>query len=233
MLNALKTIGKKELTQQLCTKMSEPSLPTSVVTNYPRPLVLCGPSGSGKSTLLKRLFGEYPQTFGFSVSHTTRQPRQFEVDGEHYHFIEKQAMEEKIANGEFIETATFCGNLYGTSKAAVRDVQKENKVCVLDIEPQGVEQIKKTDLNPLLVFNNPPSIEELERRLRKRQSETEESLKKRLTAAEGEIAYGLKEGNFQKIIHNIDIDVAYAEFKEFVLNELKLQEAAGVKIRWE
>lgn len=198
----------------------------------PRPVVVCGPSGSGKSTLLNRLFEEFPNTFGFSVSHTTRKPRPGEEDGVHYNFVTREEMEKAIANGEFIESATFSGNMYGTSKEAVRKVQSAGKVCILDIEPQGVEQVKKTDLNPILIYNNPPSLEALEQRLRKRNTETEETLKKRLDAAVSEIAYGLTPGNFQKIIHNIDIDVAYQEFRDFIVAELKAQEAAGITITW-
>lgn len=196
----------------------------------PRPLVLCGPSGSGKSTLLKRLFAEFPDKFGFSVSHTTRRPREGEQDGVHYYFVSRPDMEAAIGNDEFIETAEFTGNMYGTSKQAVREIQNQGRVCILDIEQKGVEQIKKTDLNPILIFNNPPTIDELERRLRKRGSETEESLRKRLNAAEVEIAYGLTPGNFHKIINNVDIDVAYEEFRNFVVDELKKQEAQGVHI---
>ncbi|EDW68618.1 guanylate kinase [Drosophila virilis] len=194
----------------------------------PRPLVLCGPSGSGKSTLLKRLFAEFPDKFGFSVSHTTRHPREGEQHGVHYYFVSRSDMERAIANDEFIETAEFTGNMYGTSKQAVRDIQSQGRVCILDIEQKGVEQIKKTDLNPILIFNNPPTIAELERRLLKRNSETAETLQKRLKAAEMEIAYGLTPGNFHKIINNVDIDVAYMEFRDFVVDELKKQQALGV-----
>lgn len=80
----------------------------------PRPLVLCGPSGSGKSTLIKRMFDEFPDTFKFSVSHTTRGPRPGEENGIHYYFTDKETMQEQIKKDEFIETATFGGNLYGT-----------------------------------------------------------------------------------------------------------------------
>lgn len=194
----------------------------------PRPLVLCGPSGSGKSTLLKRLFAEFPDKFGFSVSHTTRRPREGEQDGVHYYFVSRPDMEAAIGNDEFIETAEFTGNMYGTSKQAVREIQNQGRVCILDIEQKGVEQIRRTDLNPILIFNNPPTIDELERRLRSRGSETEESLRKRLNAAEVEISYGLTPGNFHKIINNVDIDVAYEEFRNFVVDELKKQEAQGV-----
>ena len=205
---------------------------STMVKMGPRPVVVCGPSGSGKSTLLNRLFKEFPNTFGFSVSHTTRKPRPGEQDGVHYNFVSREEMEKAIANDEFIESAVFGGNMYGTSKAAVRKVQSAGKVCILDIEPQGVEQVKKTDLNPILIFNNPPSVEALEQRLRKRNTETEETLKKRLEAANSEIAYGLTPGNFHKIIHNIDIDQSYQEFRDFIIDVLKEQEAAGVTINW-
>lgn len=85
-----------------------------MVQKGPRPLVLCGPSGSGKSTLLKRLLKEFPDKFGFSVSHTTRGPRPGEKDGVHYHFTKKDDMIAAVKKGEFIETATFSGNMYGT-----------------------------------------------------------------------------------------------------------------------
>lgn len=85
-----------------------------MVQKGPRPLVLCGPSGSGKSTLLKRLLKEFPDKFGFSVSHTTRGPRPGEKDGLHYHFTNKIDMMAAVERGEFIETAIFSGNMYGT-----------------------------------------------------------------------------------------------------------------------
>lgn len=94
----------------------------------PRPLVLCGPSGSGKSTLLKRILEEFPDSFGFSVSHTTRTPRQGEVDGVHYHFISRADFENGLSKGEFIESATYGGNLYGTSKRSLQKVIEAGKV---------------------------------------------------------------------------------------------------------
>ncbi|XP_041975105.1 guanylate kinase isoform X2 [Aricia agestis] len=187
-----------------------------MVQKGPRPLVLCGPSGSGKSTLLKRLLNEFPDKFGFSVSHTTRNPRPGEKDGVHYHFTNSNDMQAAIENGEFIETATFSGNMYGTSKKAVEEVCRIGKTCILDIEIEGVKQIKRTDLNPLLVFVMPPSIEELERRLRMRNTETEESLKKRLDTARKEIEYGMVPGNFHITIVNDNLDKAYSELRDFI-----------------
>ncbi|XP_064135700.1 guanylate kinase isoform X2 [Loxodonta africana] len=152
----------------------------------PRPVVLSGPSGAGKSTLLKKLLQEYGSVFGFSVSHTTRDPRPGEENGKDYFFVTREVMQRDIAAGDFIEHAEFSGNLYGTSKAAVRAVQAMNRICVLDVDLQGVRNIKKTDLWPLYICVQAPSLEVLEQRLRARNTETEESLAKRLTAAKAD-----------------------------------------------
>lgn len=85
-----------------------------MVKQGPRPLVICGPSGSGKSTLLKKLRAELPETFALCVSHTTRKPRPGETDGIEYHFVSVDEMQAAIERGEFLETATFSGNMYGT-----------------------------------------------------------------------------------------------------------------------
>lgn len=161
-----------------------------MVKQGPRPLVICGPSGSGKSTLLKKLMEEYPDTFGFSVSHTTRKARLGEEHGVHYFYVSREELELRVQANEFLETAEFSGNLYGTSIAAVEQVQAAGKVCVLDIEMEGVKQIKNSHLNGLYVFIEPPSIEELERRLKGRGTETEQSMKLRLDTARQEIVFG-------------------------------------------
>ncbi|GAB1863344.1 guanylate kinase [Camponotus japonicus] len=195
----------------------------NMIQKGPRPLVLCGPSGSGKSTLIKRLFDEFPDTFKFSVSHTTRNPRPGEEDGTHYHFTNKEKMQEQIKNGEFIESATFSGNLYGTSKQAVEEVQRLGKICVLDIDIQGVKQIKCTQLNPLYVFVKPPSVLELERRLKARNTETDESLQRRLAVAKAELEYGEAPGNFDIIIENDNLENAYEILRNFILANFNLQ----------
>jgi guanylate kinase len=130
-------------------------------------------------------------------------------------------MERSISNGEFIEYAFFSENMYGTSKKAVEKVQKLGKICVLDIERQGVMQIKKTDLNPDLICIKPPSMEELKSRLISRGTETEESLRKRLYAAEEEIAFGEIPGNFHKIIVNDETHKAYCELKQYLLSQIE------------
>ncbi|XP_027825110.1 guanylate kinase isoform X7 [Ovis aries] len=161
----------------------------------PRPVVLSGPSGAGKSTLLKKLLQEHGSIFGFSVSHTTRDPRPGEENGKDYYFVTREVMQRDIAAGDFIEHAEFSGNLYGTSKAAVRAVQAMNRICVLDVDLQGVRNIKKTDLRPIYIFVQPPSLDVLEQRLRQRNTETEESLAKRLAAARADMESRNKEGS--------------------------------------
>ncbi|XP_023255778.1 guanylate kinase-like isoform X2 [Seriola lalandi dorsalis] len=191
-----------------------------------RPVVLSGPSGAGKSTLMKRLMKEHEDVFGFSVSHTTRNPRPGEEDGKDYHFTTREAMEEGISKGEFIENAEFSGNMYGTSKAAVEDVLAKNLICILDVDIQGVKRIKETDLNPIYISIQPPSMEILEKRLRDRQTETEESLQKRLEAARIDMELSKEPGVFDIVIINDDLERAYEELKDILNEEIqKVQEA--------
>ncbi|KAI9827032.1 MAG: guanylate kinase [Phylliscum demangeonii] len=157
--------------------------------HLPRPVVISGPSGAGKSTLLKRLFAEHPDTFGFSVSHTTRPPRAGEQDGREYHFVDRPTFGRLIRDHAFLEHAVFSHNQYGTSFQAVRDVAARGRICVLDIEMEGVKQVKRSSLNARFVFVAPPSLEELERRLRARGTEDEASLEARLAQARREMEF--------------------------------------------
>jgi len=192
----------------------------------PRPVVLSGPSGAGKSTLMKRLMKEHEGIFGFSVSHTTRNPRPGEEDGKDYHFTTREAMQEGIEKGDFIENAEFSGNIYGTSKAAIENVQAQNLICILDVDIQGVNRIKETDLNPIYISIQPPSMEILEKRLRDRQTETEESLQKRLEAARIDMELSKEPGVFDVVIINDDLERAYEELKDILNEEIqKVQEA--------
>nr|XP_028607468.1 guanylate kinase isoform X3 [Podarcis muralis] len=193
----------------------------------PRPVVLSGPSGAGKSTLLKKLLKDYENVFGFSVSHTTRQPRPGEVNGKDYHFVSREEMQKQIDAGGFIENAEFSGNMYGTSKAAIQAVQAQNQICILDIDMQGVKNIKKTDLNPIYISVQAPSIEVLEKRLRDRQTESEDSLQKRLNAARIDMELSKEPGLFDLIIINNDLEEAYTELKNILAEEI--QKAQGSK----
>ncbi|KAG8138682.1 putative Guanylate kinase isoform 2 protein [Naja naja] len=184
----------------------------------PRPVVLSGPSGAGKSTLLKKLLKDYDSVFGFSVSHTTRQPRPGEVNGKDYHFVTREEMQKEVDAGEFVEHAEFSGNIYGTSKAAIQAVQAQNQICILDIDLQGVRNIKKTDLNPIYISVQVPSIEIL--------TETEDSLQKRLQAAATDMELSKEAGLFDMIIINDDLEEAYMKLKNILAEEIeKVQES--------
>nr|CCA16221.1 guanylate kinase putative [Albugo laibachii Nc14] len=181
------------------------------------PLVIAGPSGVGKGTLINRLMKQYPQLFGFSVSHTTRLPREGEEYGKSYYFIEKQKFEEDIHIGLFLEYAQVYGNWYGTSKTAVENVQKQHKICILDIDVQGVQQVKERQaLQCNYLFISPPSLDDLEARLRGRGTETEESMKTRLGNARDEMSYGEKPGVFDAILVNGDLENSYKELVDLL-----------------
>uniref|UniRef100_A0A9J2P259 guanylate kinase n=2 Tax=Ascaris TaxID=6251 RepID=A0A9J2P259_ASCLU len=188
-----------------------------------RPLVLSGPSGGGKSTIITRAMHDYPNTFALSVSHTTRAPRPGEENGVHYWFSDKESVEKMIAKGDFLEHATFGGNIYGTSKKAVENVQKTGRICILDVELQGVRSIKQCDLNAKYILIKAPNLEVLEERLRARKTETEESLKKRLKHAKEDLDAVAADPNlFDFIIVNDDLERAYKEFITAIEPELKL-----------
>ena len=151
-------------------------------------LVICGPSGVGKGTIVRMLLDEFGERkVGFSVSHTTRSPRLGEIDGKDYHFATKADMEQMIRENKFIEYAHVHGNIYGTAKASVLAVTTLDKVCILEIDTQGAESVAKSDIDALFVFILPPSIEELEKRLRRRGTEDEATIQRRLEAAHKEL----------------------------------------------
>ncbi|XP_049338623.1 guanylate kinase isoform X3 [Astyanax mexicanus] len=195
----------------------------------PRPVVLSGPSGAGKSTLLKMLMKEFEGVFGFSVSHTTRKPRPGEENGKDYHYVSREVMQAGIDKGDFIENAEFSGNMYGTSKVAVQDVQARNLICILDIDMQGVKNIKKTDLNPIYISIQPPSMDILEKRLRDRKTESEESLQKRLQAANVDLQISKEAGLFDVVIVNNDLEEAYRDLKGALLEEIQKVQKGSAK----
>ncbi|KAK3318782.1 guanylate kinase [Apodospora peruviana] len=181
-----------------------------------RPLVISGPSGVGKGTLIKKLFNDHPDTFAFSVSHTTRLPRDGERDGVDYHYVSKEAFADLKAKNGFVESAQFGSNFYGTSKATIEEQTAKGKVVVLDIEMEGVKQMRASGFPARFVFIAPPSEKELERRLRGRNTDKEEDILKRLAQAKNELEYSNTPGVHDKIIVNRDLEVAYNELKDFV-----------------
>ncbi|KAE8098806.1 hypothetical protein FH972_016843 [Carpinus fangiana] len=181
-----------------------------------KPVVISGPSGVGKGTLISMLMEEFPSMFGFSVSHTTRAPRGMEKDGVHYHFAERSAMEKDIKDGKFLEFASVHGNLYGTSVEAVEVVADAGKRCILDIDVQGARSVRASSLEAIFIFVCPPSMEELEKRLRARGTETEEQILKRLRNAQAEIEQGQLSGIFDHILYNDNLEDCYESLKKLL-----------------
>ena len=175
-------------------------------------MVLSGFSGAGKGTLMKKLLETY-DNYALSVSMTTRQPREGERDGIEYFFSTKEAFEQKIEEGGLIEYAQYCGNYYGTPRAYVEEQLANGKDVILEIEIQGALQIKEKFPEALLLFATPPSIEELEKRLRGRGTETEEVIRKRLLRA-GEEADGMDAYDY--LVINDDLERCVEEIHSIV-----------------
>ncbi len=148
--------------------------------------IISGPSGVGKSTVLKSLF-EGRDDLYFSVSATTREPRQGEEDGVHYHFISVERFQEMIESDAFLEYAEYVGNFYGTPKKFVDKAMESGKDVILDIEVQGAIQVCNKRPDTVRIFIAPPSWDELERRLKSRGTDSEEKIQKRLVRAKAEL----------------------------------------------
>ncbi len=149
-------------------------------------LIVSGLSGAGKGTICKRLLAKYPN-YVFSVSATTRAPREGEVDGIDYFFITKDEFEQKIKEDAFLEYNNYAGNYYGTPKVWVEEQLKEGKNIILEIDYHGAFNAKEKIDRTTLVFILPPSMEELKNRLIKRGSETADTIEERLKIAENEL----------------------------------------------
>lgn len=180
-------------------------------------LILSSPSGAGKTTLTRMLLERCPE-LRFSVSHTTRAPRDGEVDGQDYHFVDRAQFLELVRQDAFLEWAEVHGNLYGTSQAEV-DRARATAGCtglIFDIDYQGARQIKSKADDVVTVFILPPSMGELERRLRGRASETAEVVIRRFAVAKREIEhYAL----FDYLVINDDIQHAFDELRSIAVGE--------------
>lgn len=177
--------------------------------------VFSGPSGVGKGTLKAKLFEEFADQIAYSVSATTRGPREGEVDGKDYFFISRQEFERRVKNNEFLEHAEFAGNCYGTPRAYVEKLLDSGMNVVLEIDVQGALQVMKSMPECVSVFILPPSFEELERRLRGRGTETEEKVRERLETAKRELPYA-PQYDYQ-IVNGGDIEAAYQSLREVFL----------------
>ena len=169
--------------------------------NQKKLIILTGPSGVGKGTVVKEILGK-EKNFWLSISATTREPREGEVDGENYYFLNEEKFKEMIDKNLFLEWAKFAGNYYGTPMSSVKDKIKEGFTVLLEIEVEGAKQIKDKFPESFSIFLMPPNKTELERRIRNRGTEKEEDINKRLERANYEIEAS---SNFDYSVVNNDI----------------------------
>ncbi|MGI5865678.1 MAG: guanylate kinase [Myxococcales bacterium] len=179
-------------------------------------LILSAPSGAGKTTLAHRVRESLGERCLFSVSYTTRAPRGAEKDGGDYHFVDRARFEEMIRAGELLEWAEVHGNLYGSHRSYA-EAACGGKVVVFDIDVQGGTQIKRAHPEAASVFILPPSMEELERRLRSRATDSEEVIRLRLKAARAEIERGC--ATYDYIVVNRHLEDAHADLMAIVRAE--------------
>ena len=190
-------------------------------------IILSSPSGAGKSTITKKLL-ETDENIKLSVSATTREPRDGEEDGKHYYFLSKDTFKEEIEKDNFVEYAEVFGNYYGTLKREVENKFADNKDIILDIDWQGARQVSdQLDVKRLLrIFILPPSIKELENRLRSRGTDSEEVITKRMDKARDEISHF---NEYDYIVVNDDVDEAFEQIKSIIYTK-RLQNTEQEKL---
>jgi guanylate kinase len=174
--------------------------------------VVVAPSGAGKTSLVHRLLG-VETGIRLSVSHTTRAPREGEVDGREYHFVSRSAFEAMIAAGDFLEHANVYGNYYGTSRKWIESELAGEHDVLLEIDWQGAMQLRKLFPRLVGIFILPPSIGELRRRLTDRGKDSAEVIERRMASAREEISHVLE---FEYIIVNEQFDAAVADLQAVV-----------------
>ena len=174
--------------------------------------MLAGPSGVGKGAIVARLLAALPD-LELSISATTRRPRPQEDEGRHYWFVDRRRFDELIEAGGFLEWADIFGERYGTPKEPVARALTEGRDVLVEIDVQGARQVKAAEPDAFMVFITPPSLQELERRLRTRGSETDQQVRRRLAKASDELA---AEPEFDVTVVNDDLDTAAREVVEIV-----------------
>ena len=172
-------------------------------------IAISAPSGTGKTTILRRILSYFPQVV-FSVSATTRKKRKNEVEGVDYFFISEEEFKKKIQNSEFVEWELFYDYYYGTFRNFIENCVNNGKPVILEVDVNGALEIKRIYPDAILIYIAPPSLEELRIRLKKRQTENEEDLKKRIERAKMELSHKDK---FDYFIINNDLNIAYYEIK--------------------
>lgn len=177
-------------------------------------IVLTGPSGVGKGTLVRLLLARYPELY-LSVSATTRSPRPGEFDGRSYYFVSKEQFEQMARSGQLLEWAEYAGNYYGTPRAQVEEKIAQGCIVILEIEAIGARKIKQTFPEALRIFILPPSVSELERRLRGRGQDSEVAIACRLEKAQEELAASHE---FDLQIVNENLEEALSQIEAAIFN---------------
>lgn len=177
-------------------------------------VVITGPSGVGKGTIVRSLLQRHPD-LALSISTTTREPRLGEVEGIDYYFTSRDAFEEAIAKSEFLEWAEYAGNYYGTPKTKVQELLDRGKLVLLEIELLGARAIAQIFPNVQRIFILPPSLAQLEERLRKRGKDSESAITKRLARAKTEIA---AKDEFEFQIINDDLERVITEIEPIIFS---------------
>ena len=184
-------------------------------------IIISGPSGVGKGTIRKYFETDPRLNLTYSTSMTTRKPRNGEVDGKDYYFVSKEEFEKSIEQGELLEYAQFVGNYYGTPLFEVNRLRDEGKNVLLEIEVQGAQQVSEKCPDAISIFIIPPSMDELERRIRGRSTEPEEIIQERLAKAEKELKLV---GNYKYIVCNDDPKLAAELIQTIILRNIELEE---------
>jgi guanylate kinase len=177
--------------------------------------VITAPSGAGKSSLINALLQDEP-SLKLSISYTTRAPRPGEQNGREYHFVDAPAFREMQSRGEFLESAEVHGNLYGTSNKVIRDTLERGQDLILEIDWQGARQVRKLFPACIGIFILPPSVEELERRMRARGQDSDAVIRRRIDNAREELTHA---GEFKYAIINKDFETARRELAEIIRQE--------------
>ncbi len=183
--------------------------------------IVSGPSGAGKGTLVRALLDRVPGLW-LSVSATTREPRPGEVEGVHYHFLAREEFDRLVAGDGFLEWAEVHGNRYGTLRSKVEERVAAGQDVILEIDPQGAGQVKRALPSAVLVFIEPPSFEELRRRLIGRGSETPEQIERRLCAAVEELKIA---GTYDYVVINDDVERATDELAHIVESHARTRDS--------
>ncbi|HAC63950.1 MAG TPA: guanylate kinase [Cyanothece sp. UBA12306] len=176
-------------------------------------IVLTGPSGVGKGTLVRSLLARHNNLY-LSISATTRSPRLGEIEGQDYYFVSRPQFEDMIAQSAFLEWANYAGNYYGTPRDKVEEKIKQGIIVLLEIEIVGARAIKQTFPDALRIFILPPSLEELEHRLRGRGTDSEEAMTRRLERAKEELTASKE---FDHTIINDDLETALKKLEQYII----------------